>query len=104
MEERLQEKEGKNVIGKALDFRKLKKENFLVIFLVGILLLVIAWPAGGAENGKEPSKGYQRRRHRRMRAASGRSGFPTGMSLPSTGIPLRGHWKSFFPVWRGPAG
>ncbi len=56
MEERLQEKEGKNVIGRALDFRKLKKENFLVIFLVGILLLVIAWPAGGAENGKEPSK------------------------------------------------
>ena len=46
MEERLQEKEGKNVIGRALDFRKLKKENFLVIFLVGILLLVIAWPVG----------------------------------------------------------
>lgn len=56
MEEKLQEKEEKNVIGKALDFRKLKKENFLIIILVGILLLVIAWPAGDAENERESSQ------------------------------------------------
>lgn len=29
---------------KAFDFTKLKKENFVVIFLIGILLLVISWP------------------------------------------------------------
>lgn len=29
---------------KAFDFSKLKKENFVVIFLIGILLLVISWP------------------------------------------------------------
>lgn len=56
MEEKLQEKEEKNVIGKALDFRKLKKENFLVIFLVGILLLVIAWPSGSAKSEKGSEK------------------------------------------------
>lgn len=30
---------------KSLDFMKLKKENFVVVFLIGVLLLVIAWPA-----------------------------------------------------------
>ncbi|MGN0376524.1 MAG: stage III sporulation protein AG [Suilimivivens sp.] len=29
---------------RTFDFTKLKKENFVVIFLIGILLLVIAWP------------------------------------------------------------
>lgn len=31
---------------KAFDFTRLKKENFVVIFLVGILLLLAAWPTG----------------------------------------------------------
>ena len=39
---------------KAFDFTRLKKENFVVIFLVGILLLVIAWPV--EKNGEEETK------------------------------------------------
>ena len=36
---------------KAFDFTKLKKENFVVIFLVGILLLVVAWPIEDSKSG-----------------------------------------------------
>lgn len=45
--ESVQEEGRKDIITRALDFRKLKKENFVVIFLIGMLLLVIAWPTGG---------------------------------------------------------
>lgn len=41
---------------KAFDFTKLKKENFLVIFLIGILLLVIAWPVEKKENEETKSE------------------------------------------------
>lgn len=43
----------KDVIKRAFDFTKLKKENFVVIFLVGILLLVIAWPTENRKNDDE---------------------------------------------------
>ena len=38
---------------KAFDFTKLKKENFVVIFLVGILLLVVAWPIEDKKSGNQ---------------------------------------------------
>lgn len=41
---------------KAFDFTKLKKENFVVIFLIGILLLVIAWPVEKKENEEAKSE------------------------------------------------
>lgn len=41
---------------KALDFTKLKKENFVVIFLIGILMLVIAWPVEEEKTKKDLSK------------------------------------------------
>lgn len=41
---------------KAFDFTKLKKENFVVIFLIGILLLVIAWPIKSEKTQKEETK------------------------------------------------
>ena len=41
---------------KALDFTKLKKENFVVIFLIGILLLVIAWPTEDEKFKKDMNK------------------------------------------------
>ena len=39
---------------KALDFTRLKKENFVVIFLIGILFLIIAWPT--QKNQEEGTK------------------------------------------------
>ena len=43
--------EEKDAVKKALDFRKLKKENFVVLFLIGLLMLVIAWPPGNKGKG-----------------------------------------------------
>lgn len=40
---------------KLFDFTKLKKENFVVIFLIGILLLVIAWPIEDKNTQEEES-------------------------------------------------
>lgn len=35
---------------------KLKKDNFLIMILIGVLLLVIAWPTGGSEKETEMKK------------------------------------------------
>lgn len=48
--------EEKDAVKKALDFRKLKKENFVVLFLIGLLLLVIAWPPGNKKEERESSQ------------------------------------------------
>lgn len=48
-----EEEQKKDIIKSAFDFTKLKKENFVVIFLVGILLFVIAWPAENQKNGNQ---------------------------------------------------
>ncbi|MBO5055152.1 MAG: stage III sporulation protein AG [Lachnospiraceae bacterium] len=52
------EEEGqkKDVIKRAFDFTKLKKENFVVIFLVGILLFVIAWPTENKKNSNKTTE------------------------------------------------
>lgn len=41
---------------KTFDLTKLKKENFVVIFLIGVLLLVIAWPTENKKVKKEEDK------------------------------------------------
>lgn len=41
---------------KTFDFSKLKKENFVVIFLIGILLLVISWPVENENIRKNGNK------------------------------------------------
>lgn len=41
---------------KTFDFSKLKKENFVVIFLIGILLLVISWPVDGGKISRNTDK------------------------------------------------
>ncbi len=48
--------EEKDAVKKALDFRKLKKENFVVLFLIGLLMLVIAWPPGNKKEERESSQ------------------------------------------------
>lgn len=42
---------------KTFDLTKLKKENFVVIFLIGVLLLVIAWPTENKKVKKEDKSG-----------------------------------------------
>lgn len=41
---------------KFFDFTKLKKENFVVILLIGVLLMVIVWPVSDSEKGKEKTQ------------------------------------------------
>ncbi|MGN1181040.1 MAG: stage III sporulation protein AG [Suilimivivens sp.] len=41
---------------KFFDLTKMKKENFVVIFLIGILLLVIAWPIEDKTSKKEENE------------------------------------------------
>ena len=41
---------------KFFDFTKLKKENFVVILLIGVLLMVIVWPVSDSEKGKEKTR------------------------------------------------
>lgn len=48
--------EKKNLLTEALDFRKLKKENFLVLLLAGVLLLVIGMPSSGEKNQRKGSQ------------------------------------------------
>ena len=58
-----EEREGKEKsplkgLGAALQNRKFKKENFLVLFLMGILLLVVVWPVSGKKtDGKDNESG-----------------------------------------------
>lgn len=42
--------------GKIFSDKKLKKENFIVVLLIGILLLVIAWPVSDQKNQEQTSK------------------------------------------------
>lgn len=42
--------------GKIFSDKKLKKENFIVVLLIGILLLVIAWPVSDQKNQEETTK------------------------------------------------
>lgn len=42
--------------GKIFSDKKLKKENFIVVLLIGILLLVIAWPVSDKKSQEKTSK------------------------------------------------
>lgn len=42
--------------GKLFSDKKLKKENFIVVLLIGILLLVIAWPVSDKKSQEQTSK------------------------------------------------
>lgn len=42
--------------GKFFSDKRLKKENFIVVLLIGILLLVIAWPVSDKKNQEQVSK------------------------------------------------
>lgn len=42
--------------GKFFSGKRLKKENFIVVLLIGILLLVIAWPVSDKKNQEQVSK------------------------------------------------
>ncbi len=48
-------KEEEKKSGKRFDFSHMKKENFVVVLLVGVLLLVVAWPVGDSTKSQKQS-------------------------------------------------
>lgn len=90
--EEAQEKSG--LLKRALDFRSLKKENFLVLFLMGLLLLVIAVPSSGGEQQKNEGESGITDSKNAILDLTGRSGQEagelvtdsTGLSEKNTGI------------------